>query len=46
MEKKKKKWEKPELIVISRGRIEENILGTCPPAEETGGTPMSGQNIS
>ena len=26
---KKTKWKKPELIVLVRGRLEENVLITC-----------------
>lgn len=26
---KKKKWKKPELIVLVRGKLEENVLRVC-----------------
>jgi hypothetical protein len=29
MVQKKKKWEKPKLIVIGRGTTEESVLGHC-----------------
>ena len=37
--KKKKKWEKPCLTIIVRGRIEENVLGTCRPGIKSNGEP-------
>ena len=29
MMEEKRKWEKPQLIVLERGRPEENVLGGC-----------------
>jgi hypothetical protein len=26
---KKKKWEKPKLLILTRGRPEESVLGVC-----------------
>jgi hypothetical protein len=28
-DKKTKKWQKPELIILVRNQPEENVLGTC-----------------
>jgi hypothetical protein len=29
MQKQKKQWTRPQLIVLDRGRPEENVLATC-----------------
>ena len=34
---KKKKWKKPELIVLVRGKLEENVLRVCKTSQ--GGCP-------
>lgn len=34
----KKKWEKPKLIVLARGRPEEFVLGSCKTAGTEGPT--------
>ena len=31
----KKKWQKPELIVLARGKLEENVLRVCKTAQGT-----------
>lgn len=36
----KKKWVKPKLIVLVRGRVEENVLNSC----KTAGTGIRGPN--
>jgi hypothetical protein len=38
----KKTWEKPKLIVLVRGRVEENVLSSC----KTSSSGMSGPSIS
>ncbi len=38
----KKKWLKPKLIVLVRGRTEENVLSSC----KTSGSGMGGPNIT
>ena len=38
----KKEWKKPKLVVLVRGRAEENVLSTC----KTAGSGSSGPGIS
>ena len=37
--RKKDKWERPELIVLVRGRLEESVLVTCKGDGVTDGPP-------
>jgi len=37
--KEKREWEKPCLTIIVRGRIEENVLGTCRSGLKPNGQP-------
>jgi len=46
MMEKKRKWEKPQLIVLERGRPEESVLGICKQSSTPFGPFFSGCLLS